>query len=191
MERPIASDIERSSEELVLGGRSGDKDCLNEIYTRFADRVYFKCRSIVKNETVAHDLAHDVFIKVFTNLDKLKNPEGLGSWIFSITYNHCVTYLRQARRLRFEEIQVDRDPADTGEEEFTEKMLGELRISQLARMLDQLKEEEQIILLLKYQEGLSVLQIGRLLDIGESAVKMRLKRSRTHLAELYRQMESE
>ncbi|MCP9234851.1 RNA polymerase sigma factor [Lewinella sp. JB7] len=190
MELSTLGNIEPTSEALVHGCRSGDKECLNELYTRYADRVYFKCRSMVKDDAVAHDLAHDVFIKVFTNLDKLKNPGGLTSWIFSITYNHCVTYLRQNKRLRFEEIQPEREPADTGERELTEKMLGEIRITQLARMLDQLKEEERIILLLKYQEGLSVKQIGRLLDLGESAVKMRLKRSRAHLADLYRQIEN-
>ena len=41
-----------------------------------------------------------------------------------------------------------------------------------------------MILMMKYQDGFSVKDISTMLDLGESAVKMRLKRSRDRLAEL-------
>lgn len=175
--------------DLVAGIRQGNRQLLNELYNRYAGKIYYKCLSMVKDGTLAQDLAHDVFIKVVTNLHKYKGTADLSFWIYAITYNHCVNHLRKARRLRFDPIEETAEPADDGEHELTEKIVRDLKLTQLKRLIRMLKPDEEVILLMRYQDGMSIKQIARILELGESAVKMRLKRVRNRLAEGYNELD--
>ena len=181
---PLAAADSLSDRELVTVILGGHRDCLNELYRRYQDRVYYKCLGMVKDANLAQDLAHDVFIKVFTNLHKYQGKADLSFWIYAITYNHCVTHLKRAKRLRFDTIDETLDPADGGPQSLNEKQLQDLRLDQLARLLKELRPEEEVLLILKYQEAMSIKQIAAILQLSESAVKMRLKRSRERLGNL-------
>lgn len=171
--------------DLVAEIRNGNGQLFNELYNRYSARVYHKCLAMVKEKSLAKDLAHDVFIKVFTHLDNYKGTAELSFWIYAITYNHCISYLRKAKKIRFDTLDEALDSEDEGEALLTEKIVQDLRITQLDLLLKKLKPEEEVILLMRYQEGMSVKQIAAILKVGESAVKMRLKRCRGKLVELF------
>lgn len=179
-----------SDEDLVEGVKAGNRKLLNELYNRYAQKIYFKCLSLVKDKSLAQDLSHDIFIKVCTNLHKYKGTSDLSFWIYAITYNHCITHLRKAKRLRFTAIDETVDPEDHGDEELTAKMMRDIQLTQLKKLIKQLKPEEEVILLMRYQDGMNIKQIAGILQLGESAVKMRLKRCRTRIAELFNDLES-
>ena len=181
---PPAGAAGLTDRELVTAILQGRREYLNELYRRYQDRVYYKCLGMVKDTSMAQDLAHDVFIKMFTNLHKYQGKADLSFWIYAITYNHCVTSLKRAKRLRFDAIDETLDPADKGPQALNEKQLQDLRLDQLAGLLKELRPEEEVLLILKYQEAMSIKQIAAILQLTESAVKMRLKRSRERLANL-------
>jgi RNA polymerase sigma-70 factor (ECF subfamily) len=180
-----------SDGELVEGIKGGNKKLLNELYNRYATKIYYKCLSMVKDANLAQDMSHDVFIKVSTNLNKYKGTADLSFWIYAITYNHCISHLRKAKRIKFDAIDQQLDPEDHGEHELTEKIVRDLKLTQLKRLIKKLKPNEEVILLMRYQDGMSVKQIAAILQIKESAVKMRLKRCRNHLAELFNDLDHE
>ena len=180
-----------SDSELVEGIKTGNRKLLNELYNRYASKIYYKCLGMVKNADQAQDMAHDVFIKVSTNLHKWKGTAELSFWIYAITYNHCIAYLRKAKRIRFDAIDEKLDPADESEYELSEKIVRDLKLTQLQRLIKRLKPDEEVILLMRYQEGMNIKQISSILQIGESAVKMRLKRVRNRLAELFNDLDHE
>ncbi|WP_020569286.1 RNA polymerase sigma factor [Neolewinella persica] len=175
-----------SDEELVASIQGGKGHLFSELYERYATKVFYRCLGVVKDKNLAQDLAHDVFVKVFSNLSKYRATSDFSFWINAITYNHCISYLRSAKRLRFEAIDETNNQEDDGDILLHEKLVRELQISQLDRLLKKLKPEEEVILMMRYQDGMQVRQIATILGIGESAVKMRLKRGRQRLAELYK-----
>ena len=177
--------------ELVEGIKTGNRKLLNELYNRYASKIYYKCLGMVKDGNQAQDMAHDVFIKVSTNLHKWKGTAELSFWIYAITYNHCIAHLRRAKRIRFDAFDEKLDPADESEHELTEKVVRELKLTQLKKLIKKLKPDEEVILLMRYQEGMNIKQISSILQIGESAVKMRLKRVRNRLAELFNDLDHE
>ena len=63
--------------------------------------------------------------------------------------------------------------------------LFELKYNKLEKALELITPEEKTLLLLKYQDDLSIKDLMHYLELGESAVKMRLKRSKTKLLEVY------
>jgi RNA polymerase sigma-70 factor (ECF subfamily) len=168
---------------------SGDSKGFELLYDRFAQRVYYKCVSLLKDREEAKDLTHDILLKVFLNLVKFEGRSSFSLWVHSITYNYCIDYLKKQKRLRmgaFEE-EVHEDIADDVAEQES-RLLQELKLTQLGQVFDKLAIEDQIILMMRYQDDLPVKKIAETLQISESATKMRLKRSRDHLALLIQQL---
>ena len=77
------------------------------------------------------------------------------------------------------------DISDSEEEDSSEEVLFELKAEMLKRALDLLEPSDKMILLMKYQDDFSIKEISDSLEIGESAVKMRLKRAREKVMNVY------
>lgn len=177
--------------ELVRAIQAGKQALLTELYQRYEKKVYYRCVGVVKDGSLAQDLAHDVFIKVFANLHKFKGAADFSFWINAITYNHCISHLRKAKRLRFDPLEPGTDQADEGDAALTEKIIQDLKITQLDSLLGKLPREEELLLLMRYQDKMQIREIATILNLGESAVKMRLSRSRARLAEMLSQIEND
>jgi RNA polymerase sigma-70 factor (ECF subfamily) len=161
----------------------GEQHLLEHLYDRYATKIFHKCLSLTKEREVAKDLSHDIIIKIFTSLAKFQGKSAFSLWVHSITYNHCMDYLRLQKRLQYtdyDERSFDYISEDTIELE--NKELEELQFSQLEHFLDILHPEERMILMMRYQDDMSVNEIAETLHLGLSAVKMRLKRGRDKLA---------
>jgi RNA polymerase sigma factor (sigma-70 family) len=180
-----------SDAELVEEIRSGNRELLSELYNRYASKIYYKSLAMVKDASQAQDMAHDIFVKISTNLHKYKGTADLSFWIYAISYNHCITYLRKAKRLRFDPINEKFNFVDEGENELTEKIVRDLQLTQLKKLIKKLKPSQEVILLMRYQEGMSIKQIASILQIGESATKMRITRVRNRLAKLFKELDHE
>ena len=74
-------------------------------------------------------------------------------------------------------------------EDVEDEQLFELKVAKLKKALEQIDPEDKAILLLKYQDDVSVKDIQILMDLGESAVKMRLKRARIKVMEAHNKID--
>lgn len=156
-----------------------------QLYERYCDRVYRKCLSFTKNPMQAEDLAHDVFLKAVTKLGGFREQAKFSTWLYSITYNHCTDHVRSPRHRN--EMHMDegweRLDISTADDELGE--IAEMEAQQLQRAMQQLAPDEQMLLLMKYQDDISIREIANLSELTESAVKMRLKRTRDKLRKYY------
>ena len=176
-----------SDEELVnLYIETQRNAYFERLYDRYCDKVYRKCLSFTKDPVRAEDLTHDIFLKLVIKLSSFRGQAKFSTWLYSITYNYCTDQLRSSH-LR-QEVYVDEgwerlDVKADDENELAE--LAELEAQQLQRALEQLPSDEQTMLLMKYQDDVSIREIADLNGLTESAVKMRLKRSREKLRKYY------
>ena len=70
-------------------------------------------------------------------------------------------------------------------DEVPDESIYEMKAKTLEKALEEIPAEDKSILLLKYQDGASIKELAELLELGESAVKMRLKRAKGKLLEIY------
>lgn len=169
-----------------------ERALLEILYDRYATKVYYKCLGILGDKNIAKDLAHDVMVKVFLNIAKFRGTSQFSSWVYSITYNQCMDHIRKRKRIPQESLNTeDFQYLSTEEIELENKVLEDLKLTQLEQLLDQLKPDDKMILLMRYQDSFSTKQIAEILSISESAVKMRLKRSRDKLAEQLKELQDE
>lgn len=180
-----------SDQELLERIQKGEKALLEILYKRYAERVYHKCIGMTHDVEQAKDLTHDIFIKIFTKLHTFKGNSAFSLWVHSIAYNHCINYLlKKSKRIVKEIGQQSFAELTITDIEAEHNELKTLQITQLNLLMQQLSPQERGILLMRYQDELSVKEIAIALKMGESAVKMRLKRSRDKLAQLLKKMKA-
>lgn len=180
-----------SDEELVEEIVHSQNSRLVEVlYERYADKVYRRCISFVKEASIAEDLTHDIFIKVYLNLGRFKQKSKFSTWLYSITYNFCVDYVRKKQKDNVVDME-DKEGEIAGRDIDTADDLDHIALDRLTELLEQLKSEDKLILLMKYRDDMSIKDIQVAFDISESAVKMRIKRAKEKLKSLYCEMYEE
>lgn len=183
---PLEKINKQSDEELVSNIVKNNDTLLFEVlYDRFAHLVYNKCYGFAKDEDEAKDLTQDVFLKLFVKLASFKGKSKFSTWLYAFTYNHCVNYVTRNTAKKFEKQSVDYADIENISEEPNEEEFNDMRLDKLKKALELVSPDEKMILLLKYQDNLSIKEIESVLDIGESAVKMRIKRAKDKLLTVY------
>lgn len=167
---------------------SQDIAYFDELYKRYSNKIYYKSFSMLKDLTLAEDATQEIFIKVLLNLSKFVGKSRFSTWVYSITYNHCIDLIRVTRKERglFEnEVSEDLDLVDDEEDSITN---DELSIHALKETLDIIDEADRALLIMKYQDNLMIKDIAVILEITESAVKMRLKRAKEKFEKIYKEI---
>ena len=175
-----------TDENLVKAIVSNNDTLLFEIlYDRYAMLVYNKCYGFAKDEDEAKDLTQDVFLKLFVKLASFKGKSKFSTWLYAFTYNHCVNYVTRNTAKKFEKQSVDYTDIENLSEDEDDNSFLNMKVDKLKVALELISPDEKMILLLKYQDFLSIKEIESVLDIGESAVKMRIKRAKDKLIDVY------
>ncbi len=153
------------------------------LYGRYCDKVYRKCLSFTKDAPKAEDLTHDIFLKLVVKLGSFKEQAKFSTWLYSITYNHCTDHVRSASHRN--EVYLDEgwERIEAADDNLAE--LAEMEAQRLKIALEHMPPDERSMLLLKYQDDVSIREIANMNGLTESAVKMRLKRSRDRLRKYY------
>jgi RNA polymerase sigma factor (sigma-70 family) len=153
------------------------------LYHRYHRKVLNKCHSFVKNKAIAEELTEDIFSKTFEKLPSFKQLSSFSSWLYSITYNHCIDYLREKKKLHYPEWNRNNEMPDIIDE--IDENYDAINYENLLLTLELIHPEEKALLLMKYKDDLSMKQISAALRISEDAAKMRLKRARTRVMYMY------
>ncbi|MEP5104265.1 MAG: RNA polymerase sigma factor [Ekhidna sp.] len=164
---------------------AGQPECFEEIYDRYAGKIFQKCLSFTKEESEAKDVAHDVIVKIYLNLSKFNRKSKFSTWVYAITYNYCVDHQAKRKRQLTLREEINREKKDSRFDGPADEEVLSLNIETLNLLMEQLTPAEKSILLMKYQDGFSIKDIAELTDSGESAVKMKLKRTKAKLMKLY------
>jgi RNA polymerase sigma factor (sigma-70 family) len=174
-----------ADEELVrLFVNTQDNRYFEKLYERYADKVYHKCISFVKEGAKAEDLTHDIFLKLIFKLGTFKEDAKFSTWLYSITYNHCMDQLRSNKKRG--EVYQD-EPLEVPDVVDLNRIFDgdDIQAENLKAALDHLTVDEKGILFMKYMDDLTIRDIADIFKVTESAVKMRLLRSRTKLRKKY------
>lgn len=177
-----------SDEELVVRVvKLGDTSAFGLLYDRYAQLVYAKCRSFVPMGDVAEDLTQDIFVGVFLKLKSFRGDAKFSTWLYSFAYNHCVNYYnREIKKKRKETDLIEENKYDgVIEDEVTDEEIFSLAADKLKTSLQTIDPADKVVLLMKYQDDMPIKEMATILDIGESAVKMRLHRAKKKVIEVY------
>ena len=160
-----------------------DRDAFTEIVSRYKNLVYSIVLKMVSNPDDANDMAQEIFIKVYKNLERYSPDYKLSTWIIRIATNHVIDY---KRKLRGETVPIEDCEAEMsaihGTEPTPEQQLVQRESSQAIKdLVSSLPDIYKIPIVLFHQQGLSYQEISDIIQEPLSKVKNRIFRGRRML----------
>ena len=137
-----------------------------ERVSQYRYQFYITAYALLRNEADAEDAVCNAILNGYEHLEQLKNPKKFKSWMLTITKNEALKICRKRMEL----------PGD----ESVEQMLPPSydNHNELWDIVQSLKEEYRIVIVLFYYNDLSLRDISDVLDISVGTVKSRLNRGR-------------
>jgi RNA polymerase sigma factor (sigma-70 family) len=163
---------------------SGNNDLYAHLYDKYQKKVYNKCMTLLKNEGLANEFTKEIFSKVFESLPSFRNKSSFSSWLYAVTTNHCIDFLRNKKKLHYPKWDRENELPDIIDE--TSDEMPVFNYDDLMKVLELIHPEEKALVLMKYQDNLSLKEIGHSLRITEDAAKMRLKRAKARIVFLFK-----
>lgn len=175
----IAQNTER--DHLIIACQQGDRDAFRMLFEQHKDKVYSIALHFSGNETTAHDITQQVFLKLMTQIVKFNFQAEFSTWLYRIVANSCFDEQRRWRKfLPFGDgTQVNQMRAKVNiENQYSRTELS----AEVHFAIATLKPKLRMPILLKYIEGLSYEEIARVLDCSMGTVASRMSRGHQALA---------
>lgn len=181
---------------LVRAAQSGDREAMTVLYERTFLHISRNVHAIIHDEALAEDVIQETYLRAFTNLHQLKEPEKLLSWLRSIAAAQAKNALSRKRPLLFSEMGGEIDPmtSDTATPAPSpeQSLLDKERLVLVGKVLEKLSDGQRLILGMYYFEQLSTREIAARLGISQNTVRSQLSRGRRRMRlELRRLRQSE
>ncbi|HUF63725.1 MAG TPA: RNA polymerase sigma factor [Verrucomicrobiales bacterium] len=168
--------------------RQGGELAFRGLMERYRERLSIFIHPKIGNWEDTEEVVQDTFVAVHKRIDQFAGRSEFKTWLFSIARNKSSDRIREicGRRQRDREIERELalrsgwDGPEPGER-VTRSGFREVYGS----CLSQLRERERKILILRFDEELSLMEIAAVFEIGLSAVKMRLARAMRAFRKVY------
>ena len=175
--------------EAINLARAGEERGYGFLYEKTYKSKYYLALQYMKNEEEAEDVLQEAYIKAFSKLDTLENPEAFQGWLGMIVANTAKNMLAKKRPLLFSDLAVD-DEGEAFEYQIEDDDLEvqpELSYTRqetkelVHELIDSLSEEQRLCILMFHIEGISISEIARTMECSENTVKSRLNYGRKNL----------
>lgn len=169
-------------ELLALLSTDKKEKAFSAIFDRYHSYVLKKCKRFIKDTAEAEDMAQAVFLKLNSHYQTFEGKASFKTWLYAITYRECLGYLREAKKVSFKNINLDELKEEFGHIDLDIDV--DIETNRNLDLLNQIDPMDKALLLMKYKDGMKLKTIADALQLGESNVKMRLKRAKSRLLKL-------
>ena len=177
----------------ILELQSGKQSAYSQLIDDYQQKVFATCISFVPNKEDAEDIAQEVLIEVFNSIHKFKGDSKLSTWIYRITTNKCLEFIRKKntkKRFAFmqsilgNEIPMDKTSYFT---EFNHPGIvleNKERNETLFHAINQLPEIQRVVFTLHKIDGKSYKEISEIIKKSVSSVESLMFRAKKNLQKL-------
>jgi RNA polymerase sigma-70 factor (ECF subfamily) len=106
---------ETSDDFLVRKILKGETQYFTDLVKKYENRVYKTSFRFVRNHENACDLSQEVFIRIYNHLSDFHGFSSLSTWIYKISVNTCLNYLRKKGRLELDAVELDDSKSTDGQ----------------------------------------------------------------------------
>ncbi len=165
-----------SDEELMSLIGNGDSTYLKELYNRYSNKLLFYFyRMLGGDEEKAQDFLQDVFLKIIEKPDQFNEKMKFSTWIFTIASNLCKN---EYRRMKVRETTRNEPDMDHHEQVNTINQIHKINQIDFEKAVQQelrkMDPEQRSTFILRFQENLSIKEIGEILNCSPGTVKSRI-----------------
>lgn len=174
-----------SDEKLILRMRKGEEGAFQEIYERYADRLYrFFYMRMWKDKEKAEDFVHDLLTKLIQKPESFDVSRNFKTWIFSVANNMVKNeYKRQEVRSNMGSLDGEKSFDVASQMDVLGSVYDSQFIGAMEKELGNLEEKHREIFEMRHIVGFSNKEIAEILEINEGTVKSRIFYAIKHLSE--------
>ena len=176
--------------EFIEALKNQSQKAYGKLLDDFQQKVFSTCISFVPNKEDAEDIAQEVFVEVFNSIHKFKGDSKLSTWIYRITTNKCLEFIRKKntkKRFAFlQSIVGNKIPIDSTQY-FTEMnhpgvlLENKEKSETLFMAINQLPEAQKVVFTLSKVDGMSNQEICEITDKSLSSVEALMFRAKKNL----------
>ncbi|RUS45668.1 RNA polymerase sigma factor [Cohnella sp. AR92] len=156
--------------KLAAKATAGDSEAFITLIRQLENSLHFMAKSLLSKDEDVADALQETILKAYKAVSALREPKYFKTWIFRILINECRNLIAQhSGSIAYAEVPP------------VSSYSGDYEKVDLREAVDRLDEPQRLAVILHYFEDLPLRQVARILDISESAVKMRLSRARDAL----------
>ncbi len=163
---------QRAEDERLARLARTDRSAFSELYEAYAERVYRYLLSRTSSPSEAEELTSRTFLQALASLDRYRaRGKGFSAWLMTIAHNLLVNWYRDRGR-RPPTAPLDEALEIPAATPGPESSLMASEVAQRVRgAIGELASDRQQLVTLKYVDGLSNAEIGRIMGRTEGAVK--------------------
>ena len=154
---------------LIERARNNDYRAYEELYRLHIGRVFALCVRLLNDQDLAEDMAQEAFIQAWKNLARFRGDSAFGSWLYRITTNTVLGYLRKEKHFRN---NLDIDDIELEHRETQDEQIG------LECAIATLPDGARTVFILYSLEGYTHEEISKLIRIAPGSSKAQLHRAR-------------
>lgn len=183
------SPMDRSTDaSLIERILAGDRDLYTLLVRRYQAALYRYAHGMSGDPDISADLVQETLVRAYTSLDRCRDPDRFGAWVFQILRNRYRDYVKAPNRRVVPLAEGDLVTSGADSLRALEQRETAARIEEA---LASLPESRREAFLLKYVEELSYEEMSERLGVGISALKMRVSRAREELHAALAEQKSE
>jgi RNA polymerase sigma-70 factor (ECF subfamily) len=175
---PVGGSQESGDAALLAGAADGDEAAFRLLVERHLSGLLVLARGMLRDAAEAEDVTQEALLRLWRSRESLEvGPYGLGPWLRRVVSNLCIDKIRSGRRLTVTDDVPERaEPAD---------QLTQVEVRDASERVDTvikaLPDRQRIALTLFHYEGLSQIEVGRIMGVSDEAVESLLARARRRL----------
>jgi len=168
-----------------------DEWAFNEIVNRYSCKIYRQALRFTKNERNADDILQEVFLTLVEKLETFRYESKFSTWLFGITKNTSLMYLRKHKKYQSEVFLQDDTYSEEGAQYLIpvedwrfipdQILIQEKKRENIDKAMMEIPEIYRTVLRLKDMEGHSSKEVSKLLGLSVAAVKSRVLRARLQI----------
>ena len=179
-----------NEDEIIKKAQDGPVDAFERIVELYQNKVYSLVCHMMKNQNEVEDIAQEVFIKIYKNINKFQGKSSFYTWIYKITANTCLDELKKKKKVIYldekiktedGEIDVEIASDDKGQDQLYEEKEFQEKIKYY---INKLEPKQKMMIVLRDIKGFSYEEISEITGQKLGTVKSQINRARLKLRKL-------
>jgi RNA polymerase sigma-70 factor (ECF subfamily) len=177
----IDDKIERETREIIRRIKDGEQSAFSKLVRLYKNQVASLAYKMVGDYDEAADIMQNVFVKVNQNIWRYDENKRFYTWLYRITVNASIDYMRKHNRHQHESIEQVREKADdktiTPELAYQRSRLQEF----IEEATGSLNEKQRNAFILRDMDGCNINDVANIMDMPEATVRWYLHRARAKI----------
>jgi len=160
----------RIGEDLIRQAQLGDSEAFSHVYEAYQEIILVYCKSLLRDKERAEEIAQDTWLQALKSIGETGPDLKISGWLHRIAHNKCLDELRRRNRIGFVPLEFV-DPETGGMDGPSVPATS----PSLATLLETLPEAEKNVLLLRFEQRLSMSEIAWTFGLSLSTARKLLR----------------